>query len=209
MQTEGFVRRRATVSAGLVAALLLATTGCTFVADIATLEEYDPSDGVGATVGDVQVRNMLAVTEDGDRASLIFAAVNQGDETVQLNVSLTEGGEAQQVRVPADELVSLGTNAEPLVLEGLDVTPGSLLPVYVQYGEESGRLLNVPVVDAALPEYAALVPTPTPTPEPQPEPPATPDPNATAEPGVTPEPEAPAEPAPGEGEGAEQPPTDG
>jgi hypothetical protein len=100
------------------------------------------------------------------------------------------------------------------VLEGLDVVPGSLLPVYVQYGDEAGHLLNVPVLDATLPEYAALAPSPTPTPEPEPvAPPAetTPptDPNATAEPGVPAEPEAPAEPAPGEDEGAEQPPTDG
>ncbi|MFC0680880.1 hypothetical protein ACFFGH_23870 [Lysobacter korlensis] len=213
------MRRRATLTAALAGALLLATTGCTFVAEIATLEEYDPSDGVGTTIGDVQVRNMLAITEDGQRAALIFAATNSGDENVRLNVSLTEGGTGEQVRIPAGQFTSVGAGGEQLVFEGLDVTPGSLLPVYVQYGDEPGRLLNVPVLDAGLAEYAALVPSPTPTPEPEPvvppeetappaDPDATADPNATAEPGVPAE-EAPTEPAPGEDEGAEQPPTDG
>src|SRR3712207_6376809 len=124
---------------------MLGTTGCTFVAEIATLEEYDPSDGVGTTIGDVQVRNMLAITEDGSRASLVFSANNTSDEAVQLAVSLTEGGEAQQVSLPAGELTPVGSGGTQLLLEGLDVVPGSLLPVYVQYGSEAGRLLNVPV----------------------------------------------------------------
>jgi hypothetical protein len=198
------VRRRATLSAALAGALLLATTtGCTFVAEIATLEEYDPSDGVGGTVGDVQVRNMLAITEDGSRAALVFAANNVGQDTVQLKVSLTEGGAAQQVSLPAGELTAVGTGGTELVLEGLDVIPGSLLPVYVQYGAEAGSLLQVPVLDARLPEYATLTPTPTPTPTPTATP--TPSPTETAEPGAPVEPET-----PGEGEeGAEQPPTDG
>ena len=205
------MRRRATLSAALAGALLLAgTTGCTFVAEIATLEEYDPSDGVGATVGDVQVRNMLAITEDGSRAALVFSANNSSDETVQLNVSLTEGGTPLQVPLPAATLTPVGSGTgEQLVLEDLDVTPGSLLPVYVQYGEEPGSLLNVPVLDATLPEYAALVPSPTPTPTPTPT--ATPEPTETADPNATAEPGAPVEPeTPGEGdEGAGEPPTDG
>jgi hypothetical protein len=218
MQTEGFVRRRATLAAALAGALMLATTGCTFVAEIATLEEYDPSDGVGTTVGDVRVMNMLAITEDGSRASLVFAATNSSDDNVRLNVSLTEGGAAQQVQLPANEFTSVGTGGEQLVLEGIDVTPGQLLPVYVQYGDEAGSLLNVPVLDPALPEYAALVPSPTPTPEPTPEPTPVPTGGPTAEPQPQPttttEPVEPGTPAapddPGAGdEGAEQPPTDG
>ncbi len=197
------------VSAALAGALLLGTTGCTFVAEIATLEEYDPSDGVGATIGDVQVRNMLAITEDGTRAALVFSGNNTGQDDVQLSVSLTEGGaSAQRVSLPAGELTPVGSGTTQLVLEGLDVVPGSLLPDYVQYGSEPGRLLNVPVLDAALEEYAALLPSPTPTPTPAPTPTPTPtapaDPNATAEPGAPVEPEE-----PGGDEGAEQPPTDG
>jgi hypothetical protein len=202
------VRRRATLSAALAGALLLATTtGCTFVAEIATLEEYDPSDGVGATVGDVQVSNMLAVTEDGSRAALIFSANNTGEDSVRLNVSLSEGGTAaQQISLPAGAMTPVGSGGTQLVLEGLDVVPGSLLPVYVQYGDEAGRLLNVPVLDAGLQEYATLLPSATPTPTPTtPAPTETADPTATAEPGAPVEPE---EPGAGD-EGAEEPPTDG
>jgi hypothetical protein len=207
MQTEGFVRRRATLTAGLAGALLLATTGCTFVADIATLEEYDPSDGVGTTIGDVRVLNMMAITDDGERANVIFSATNSSDENVRLNLSLTEGGAGQQVRIPANAYTSIGTEQQ-LVLEGLDATPGSLLPVYVQYGDEAGKLLNVPVLDAALTEYATLAPSPTPTPEPTPTAEPVPQPTETTTPVEPGTPAAPDDPGAGD-EGAEEPPTDG
>jgi hypothetical protein len=199
------VRRRATLSAAVAATLMLATTGCTFVAEIATLEEYDPSDGVGTTVGDVQVRNMLALSEDGERVALVFAATNTGPEDVRLNIGLSESAAgAQQVAISGGDFTSVGTAGTQLVLEGVNATLGSLLPVYVQYGDEPGRLLQVPVIDGSLPEYQAFLPTATPTPTPTPAATKVPvNPDATADP------QAPVEPGTDQGTDNEQTPTDG
>jgi hypothetical protein len=194
------VRRRTTLSAALAATLLLATTGCTFVAEIATLEQYDPSDGVGATIGDVQVRNMLGLSEDGERVSLIFGANNTGTENVRMTIALAEGATpAKRVRLPAGALTSFGSEGQQqIVLEGVGAQLGGLLPVYVQYGEEPGRLLQVPVMDAALSEYATLLPSPTPTPEPLAPTPTPTETAAPVDPNATADPNAPVEPAPEE-----------
>lgn len=153
------MRLRATsiVLAGLIAASL---SGCTFGAVQATRLAYDPSDGIGAEVGDVQVRNALLVTEDGETAALVVALVNAGERRVQLAVSWdSESGRVEEsISVPAGETVSLGAEEDTLTLEGVDAQPGSLFPIYFQYGDEEGQELGVPVLDGALDEYAAFVP---------------------------------------------------
>ena len=154
------MRLRATsiVLAGLIAASL---TGCTFGAVQATRLAYDPSDGIGAEVGDVQVRNALLVSDDGEVASLVVALVNSGETNVQLTVSWeAESGRVERnVAVPAGETRSLGAETDAMVLEGVDAQPGSRFPVYFQYGDEEGEELGVPVLDGSLDEYADLVPT--------------------------------------------------
>ena len=154
------MRLRATsiVLAGLIAASL---SGCTFGAVQATQLAYDPSDGIGAEVGDVKVRNALLLTENGETAALVVALVNSGDTGVQLAVSwdAQSGRVERTVSVPAGETVSLGAEADVLTLESVDAQPGSLFPVYFQYGDEAGQELGVPVLDGALNEYADLVPS--------------------------------------------------
>ena len=154
------MRLRATsiVLAGLIAASL---SGCTFGAVQATQLAYDPSDGIGAEVGDVKVRNALLLTENGETAALVVALVNSGDTGVQLAVSwdAQSGRVERTVSVPAGETVSLGAEAAVLTLESVDAQPGSLFPVYFQYGDEAGQELGVPVLDGALNEYADLVPS--------------------------------------------------
>ena len=39
-----------------------------------------------------------------------------------------------------------------------DALPGSLYPVYFQYGDATGVKLQVPVLDGGLPDYKSLVP---------------------------------------------------
>jgi len=126
----------------------------------ATQLAYDPSDGIGTEVGDVQVRNALLISDDGETASLAVALVNSGDTNVQLTVSWeAESGRAERnVSVPAGETVSLGAEEDVLELEGVDAQPGSNFPVYFQYGDEEGRELAVPVLDGSLEEYSDLVP---------------------------------------------------
>ena len=153
------MRSRATsiLLAGLVVAGL---TGCTFGAVQATRLDYDPSDGIGAEVGNVQVRNALLVTEDGETAALAVNLINPGVENVQLTVSWeAEAGRVDRnVSLRAGSTQSLGADASPIVLSGVEAAPGSLFPVFFQYGDNEGQELMVPVLDGSLAEYAELVP---------------------------------------------------
>ena len=65
------------------------------------------------------------------------------------------------------------------MLTELGTKPGSLAHIYFQYGDEEGRQLMVPVLDATQEQYQILPPTPTPTPTPTPVMTATPSPTPT------------------------------
>jgi len=81
--------------------------------------------------------------------------------------------------VPARSVLRFGEE-DQVQLPGIDVVPGSLLKLYVQYGSQQGKQIDVPVLTDELPEYDGLLPTPTPTP--------TPTVTATPEPEETPAP---------------------
>jgi hypothetical protein len=130
----------------------------------ATTERYDPSDGVSANVGDLDLRNVLVISDDGDDGNLIMTAVNNGDDDVELTVEYG-GREAQTIDIEAGTTVTVGVDdiegidvLEPVLLEGIDADPGSLLPVYFQYGSAEGIEVQVPVLDSRLPEYSDLAP---------------------------------------------------
>lgn len=177
---------RAAASVILAGALLVGTAGCTFISTQATLIEYDPSDGVGANIGNVQVRNVIGlINEDGDAISLLVTIVNSGTESAKVALQFDADGEKTTVEktVPAGETVSFGNfTGEPQILvENADVAAGALLPVYVQYGDHEGVQMLVPVLEAVgdyegLAPRVAPTPTPTPTVEPTPAPTETPAP---------------------------------
>lgn len=125
----------------------------------ATAEHYDPSDGVSADVGDLDLRNVLVVSEDGIDGNLVLTVVNTGDDDAELGVQVGGGGgETRIIEVEAGATVSLGGEEEPLLLEDIDTQPGGLLPIYFQYGSAEGIEKLVPVLDGRMPEYADLVP---------------------------------------------------
>ena len=144
----------------------MGTAGCTFISTQATLIEYDPSDGIGTNVGDVQVRNVIALADEtGDVVSLLVTAVNSGDAAVNLNLQYKANGETvtSVQSIPRDSVVSFGNTVseDKILIENPGVEPGGLLPVYVQYGKYEGSQLMVPVMTAENhPEYADLVPVP-------------------------------------------------
>ena len=125
----------------------------------ATTEHYDPSDGVSANVGDLDLRNILVVSDDGEDGNLVLTVVNTDDEDAELGVQVGDGGgEPLIIEVEAGATVSLGGDEEPLLLEGIDTQPGALLPIFFQYGTAEGIEKLVPVLDGRLPEYADLAP---------------------------------------------------
>lgn len=153
-----------TVAAALLAgSVSVLAAGCNFIAPQHTFDIQDVVDGQNANVGDVAIRNALALTEDGTEASLVVVLLNAGDEDADLQIEwpTASGSESESVEVPAGSEVSLGTapDQDQLVLTDLDVTEGALLPVFFQYGDVTGSTVNVPVLTGGLSEYSTLLPT--------------------------------------------------
>lgn len=160
--TQHIVRNRLAHSLGIGSLVIALVSGCTFTAEIANLEPYDPSDGVGATLDDVAVRNVLLITSDGGEANLVMTVVNSSGEDTELAIQFGEGDSRQTATLllPAQpELTQVGTSLDnQLVVEDDNLIAGALFPVYFQHGDVQGEQLNVPVLDGTLPEYELLVP---------------------------------------------------
>ncbi|MFT4123564.1 MAG: hypothetical protein QM635_07015 [Microbacteriaceae bacterium] len=154
---------RAAASVVVAASLVLGTAACTFVTPQATRNEYQPSDGTAADVGDIELRNVIALSDDGTSASLSFGVVNTSDDriAVTFGYATTDGTEAKQtIVIPAGlSAVGGGDDDQTLVLSDLDVTVGGTVPVFVQYGTTPGKQLQVPVLDGAQEQFSTLVPT--------------------------------------------------
>ncbi len=157
----GLVKSRLVASAAISALVLLGATGCTFITPQSTTIEYAASDGVNVnTGGPLEVRNALIVAnEDGSTGNLVAAIVNPGAADATLTFEI-DGLEPFTVRVGGNEVLSLGTNAEPIRIDDLDSIPGSTIEVYFQSGDETGEVIAVPVLDGTTPYYSDLVPAP-------------------------------------------------
>ena len=156
------MKSRLVASAALSAVVLLGTTGCTFITPQSTKIEYSASDGVNisATDGPLEVRNaMVIATEDGATGNLIAAIVNPTAQNATLTIEI-EGLAPLTVRVGPNDTLSLGANAEPVRIDGLNTQPGATVEMYFQSGDATGAAAEVPVLDGTLPYYADLVPEP-------------------------------------------------
>ena len=153
------IARRA-ASVILAGAVALGMTGCSFIATQATLIPYQPSDGVAATAGDIEVHNAIALSADGTDVALVLNIVNNGSPAiVTFQVTDAAGEKVDKTVYAAAGLSSVGnTGDDQLVFENVGVTVGSLLPVYLVDPGKAGEGVLVPVLDGTLPEYAPLLP---------------------------------------------------
>lgn len=156
------MRARLAASAVLVALLAIGTTGCTFITPQATTMHYDPSDGIGTTIGDVKINNALLVTNDGTSASLIISIQNNSEFGEQIEIQYEDASNAKVndgIFVNSRSVVSLGADGPSTVtLTGIDAPAGSLFPVFIRYADNTGKQLWLPVL-AAEGEYSDLAPT--------------------------------------------------
>lgn len=158
---------RGAASAILIGAVLFGTTGCSLFSEKATLIEYAPSDGVEADLGSIELRNVLAISEDGEDLNLVLTAVNTSDSGIFVNFQFNDGEGEEQLYVAGNSSKSIGQpDEDSVILAGADTQVGGLFPVYAQYGEVPGKQMLVPVLDGSLAEYSTLVPVaPTEAPE--------------------------------------------
>ncbi|KQR53977.1 hypothetical protein ASF88_03815 [Leifsonia sp. Leaf336] len=158
---------KARVAASIVLALAVAvgTAGCGLIAPQATTKHYDPSDGVGGSVGAIDVRNAFIVTDGvgGKVGNLVVTLVNTDSKSHRVAITSASSGGAAEITVEPGQVKKVGTQPDKatqnnVFLTPFDALPGSLYPVYFQYGDATGVKLNVPVLDGGLPAYTDLVP---------------------------------------------------
>ena len=157
---------RGAASAILIGGLLLGTTGCSLFSEKATLIQYEPSDGTAANLGSIELRNVLAISDDGETLNLVFTAINSSAKGIIVNFQYNDGAGEEKLFVPANSSLSVGQpDEDSVIITEADTTIGGLFPLYAQYGDEQGKQLMVPVLDGSLGEYSTLVPVaPTSTP---------------------------------------------
>jgi hypothetical protein len=147
---------------------VLGASGCSFFAPQATMIHYDPSDGVATRIGSISASNVVAVSEDGTTANLVFAFSNDSAKTEYVTVQYTNAAGVQK-----DNLVKVAPGVTPvgyddgesITMYDIDATVGGLVPVYIHYGtDNAGKGLMVPVLDGTQPQFSTLVPAPAATP---------------------------------------------
>lgn len=161
------MKARVATSVVLALAVALGTAGCNLIAPQATTKHYDASDGVSGNVGKVDVRNAVIITDGvgGKVGNLVVTFVNNDSKSHRVAISSgSEGGSTvSEVTVEPGVVTIVGNAPEKassnnVFLMNFTALPGSIYPLYFQYGDETGIKLPVPVLDGGLPEYKDLVP---------------------------------------------------
>jgi hypothetical protein len=162
------VKIRVILALALVLAVATGTAGCNLIQPQATTTQYDPSDGVGVNLGELDLNNMILLSDNGgESANLVVGAVNTSGSPITLNISYTSNGSLATVVtvIPSSEgVIGYGGKDQPqIVLRDFDVAAGGTLTLTLQAGEGDTRVTIVPVLNTDLPEYRGLTPSPIPT----------------------------------------------
>ena len=151
---------RVLVAAAVAAGIALGTSGCNLIQPQATTKQYTASDGVNATLGNVALRNLVIISNDGKTGNLVMGAVNT-DTPVALHIEYTSAGKLADGHVVlpfSTQSTLFGTDGHTkVILEGINTEPGSLLKVSFTAGSKSQTVL-VPVLTSEQPEYKGLNP---------------------------------------------------
>lgn len=173
------MRARTTATVVLAGAVMVLTAGCNFISPQTTTEHYDASDGFSTNVGSIELRNAIVFTDNGDDASLSVTVLNTSSTARSVKFQYESFGSDKTVTIPvaANGETRRGTTGgdQQTILQGIGKQPGSLVKVYVQYGNATGKSFKIPVLDGSLKQYATLLPSPVPEPSD----------DATVEPAIT------------------------
>jgi hypothetical protein len=150
--------RKIVSALALSVAVLLGTTGCSFTHDVASLQDYAPSDGSQINIGAVKLRNFIYLTRGDGTGKLIGSVVNAG--TKESTVTLQYSGFDSTVStpefvVPAGESYQFGATPENESLAlSIEAKPGANVQIWVSVNGDSVKGLTVPVLDGSLEQYA-------------------------------------------------------
>jgi hypothetical protein len=160
-------RAKLALTAGALGIGLLAS-GCGYTNSQQTSVQYQSSDGIITDLGPLQLRNILIISNGEDQPGRVIGAVyNSSSEDVTLTLNGAEGSQTE-VPVKANSSTLLNNTTDEVVLSTTGGIPGSLVDVKIsENGTNVSNTVQVPVLDATLPEYKEYLPagsTPSPSP---------------------------------------------
>jgi len=150
---------KSSLAAGAAAAIAVtALAGCSYVNPITTKDNYAASDGTQLVVGDIEALNLIVVTEaEGEPATMIGTLQNSSSEDIAIQI-VFDGETANDVTVPAQSSALLGPQDGATEVSGTaPAAPGLTTEVTIVSDAEGGFYVDVPVMDATLPEYQPVL----------------------------------------------------
>lgn len=146
----------------------MAFTGCSAINEHSTTRIYSASDGVRLDLGQLELRNVLIISEVADGPGRVTGTFyNQSASEITLTVSGAAGSQTEIVVKPGTPTV-LNAVGDEHILSTVAGAPGTVETVELRTSGATTETasLEVPVLDGTLKEYQNLVPTVTPSAEP-------------------------------------------
>ena len=151
---------RALATSALAATFLLGTAGCGIFVETATLKPYSASDGLNVNVGDLELRNVLVITDESGDASLVGTVVNDTTNVQYLTVQFRTNTPVDLTVVANEGITKVGlADDNPAIATGTALKAGQYVDIYFQYGGQDGVTVAIPVLDATHSLYALYAPS--------------------------------------------------
>ncbi|MFC6703944.1 hypothetical protein [Flexivirga alba] len=164
---------RPALGAVTLAAAATTLSGCMYLSPAQTTKSYEAADGTSATMGSLQLQNVLIVTgAKGDVGQMQGLAVNNGQSPIKLTV--TAGKQTTTITVPAATAVRLDgkqtaddkATVSPVSVPSVAAQPGSSQKVTFSTVKSGATDIQVPVLLDQYPYGSASPDHPTFTPPP-------------------------------------------
>lgn len=143
----------------------MAFTGCSAINQQSTTMVYSASDGVRLDMGQLELRNVLIISEAaGGPGRVAGSFYNQSDSDITLTINGAQGSQTEITVKPGVPLI-LNSKSDKSILSTMDQAPGSTESLELRQsgaGSETATL-KVPVLDGTLAEYKNLVPSEEPS----------------------------------------------
>ena len=158
------------LAAATIAAAVLVLSGCQVASPIQTNVPYQPADGVAVDLGDVQIRDLVVVTDaKGGVGTLSGLVVNRGTAPVTVTFAAGPGAETRtRAIIPAGSPTQLSgvEGVTPVTIPSIPAAPGDMVSVVVSTPDAGAPVVSVPVL---LPTgyYSSITPPPVQTTPPE------------------------------------------
>lgn len=155
------MKRQSRVAAALIAAALIApASGCAaIITPQATEHKYAAGDGAATSLGDIDVRGVMVVTQGKGKPGQLLASFFNSSNSAK-TVKLSTQSFSTTVRVKPNGKVKLNPkDGKNVVIPSVSTKPGELLKMSVSSGSTT-KHFNSQVFNGALPQYKKYLPSP-------------------------------------------------